>query len=120
MIQHKFEIQLFDERGMDDHDHVKESPPPDDPIRRGSVVTKTFRRLRRGSRSPSPRSLLPAMLSKKNKSKSSADLTGHCDSAPPLRSKPFWGDSNGSLGHCALRCTERGSVKTFLSGFGNG
>ena len=43
---------------------IQESPPPDDPIRRDSVVTKTFRKLRRGSRSPSPRSLLPAMLSK--------------------------------------------------------
>ena len=86
---------------------IQESPPPDDPIRRDSVVTKTFRRLRRGSRSPSPRSLLPAMLSKRNKSKSSADLTDHCDSAPARHgSRAFWGDSNGRNGCCAERFRE--------------
>ena len=90
-----------------DYHHPKESPPPDDPIRRDSVVTKTFRRLRRGSRSPSPRSLLPAMLSKRNKSKSSADLTDHCDSAPARHgSRAFWGDSNGRSGCCAGRFRE--------------
>ena len=92
---------------MDGH-HPKESPPPDDPIRRDSVVTKTFRRLRRGSRSPSPRSLLPAMLSKRNKSKSSADLTDHCDSAPATRGfkASFWGDSSGRNRCCAGRFGE--------------
>lgn len=58
----------------------------------GNSMTNAFRRLRRGSRSPSPRSLLPGVLSKKQKWKSSTDVSGlvTCESALVNKSKPVW------------------------------
>ena len=53
----------------------------------GSAVSNAFKRLRRGSRSPSPRSLLPGMLSKKSKWKSSTDVAAAGIESPPVMPK---------------------------------
>lgn len=52
-------------------------------LQSGNSVTNAFRRLRRGSRSPSPMSLIPGMhKGKKFKWKSSTDITSCSDSQP--------------------------------------